>query len=169
MFFLTLGAVTVVFEVSEGLLMEYEVSVVLAAECVIPAACIPCPGDALCIEPVADSGQRLCWQETCRIGLWRVRRVDCVELIDGIAILRDFAVPDHASVVGFLGHDGLWCVGKYGRAGTDQPEMVEERAPERGHKEIVGERELLGELPELSLAPIVVPMTIPPAFEIAAN
>src|SRR5664280_3346825 len=87
----------------------------------------------------------------------RDRRVDCVELIDGIAILRDFAVPDHASVVGFLGHDGRWCVGKYGRAGTDQPEMVEERAPERGHKEIVGERELLGELPELSLAPIVVP------------
>ena len=43
------------------------------------------------------------------------------------------------------------------RAGADQPEVVEKRAAERAHEEIVGQRVLLSDLPQGQLAAVVMP------------
>ena len=47
-------------------------------------------------------------------------------------------------------------IGVFRRAGADQPEMIEERAAERAHEEIVGERVAPRDLPERQLGGIVI-------------
>src|SRR4051812_20140198 len=41
----------------------------------------------------------------------------------------------------------VWCILELGRAGANQPLMIEERPAKRAHEEVVSERVLLGPLP----------------------
>ncbi len=109
------------------------------------------------------------------VGRGLVRRLHGVH---GIAVRRDVAVGDELGdavdrrgrrVAGDSQRDAVLIDGRDGRLGrarrcvrvdrgaaADQPEMVEEGAAEGALEEVVGQRELLGDLPELLVGAGVV-------------
>src|SRR5215203_2464427 len=118
----------------------------------VPAAGIPGPADALLGGRVADSRGALGRQHV--LGLAAVVEEDRLRGVDGVVAVarrRDTLLLEDMP----LGVDAralaLRRVGPHRRAGADEPDVVEERAAERAHEEVVEERVALGELPEIGV------------------
>ena len=129
----------------------------MSRERVVPSARVPRPRQALRREPLADGGERLPGHEVRRVlDLRRVRRVHRVARVDHVAVGRHRAIlHQHALVV----EDGAQRGGRvlpFGRARAHEPEVVEERAAERAHEEIVGEGVLAREPAQGQVGRVVV-------------
>ncbi len=157
MLLLCLGAVAKLFEIGERLVVELEEIIRLAGERVVPSARIPGPADAFLAEPVADGNAVLRRQQLLGIGdLGRVRLIAGLDRIDRIAVRRDRTVLQERAVGVELRHHVGRRIGVFRRAGTDQIDVIEERAAEGAVEEVVGQRILLRIGPELGLAGVVI-------------
>src|SRR6266508_1239826 len=155
--FAPVGAVGVVLEESEWLVVVLEQRVGMPVQRVSPAAREPGPRDALFAQPVADRRLRLLRDQLgCISDIRRMRRVDRKRGVDNITVGRDRAIFNHDAIRVELGDPAGRGIGPCRRAGADQPDVIQERAAEGRVEEVIGHGVLLGELAFRHIGSIVV-------------
>src|SRR5262249_4825935 len=130
-------AIAVIFEVGVGLMMKLEQFISLPGKGIVPTSGIPCPRNALVAQAISNGRHSLWWHEViCLCGTW----VRCKTTEGGIhdePIRRHRAVFAHDPVGIELDQHISRRVRECRRAGTGQPEAIQERTTKRSMKEVV--------------------------------
>src|SRR5207245_5931498 len=91
------GAVRIIREVDERLVVELEQRPRLPGERVVPTTRIPRPWDPFLGQPIPDRRKRLVRYEALGRHRGRVRRVDAERGVHGVAVRRHEPVPDQGA------------------------------------------------------------------------